>query len=736
MSLNVVGNANPDILGLQKATGKHDFSTDHVFEGMLYTRMLGSPYPHAKITAIDTSAAMALPGVKAVTTYVDCPIMTQELFYVGQEVCAVAATDRHIASQALKLVNVTYQTLPWVVDIDKAIANETLSGLVPNTNEAGEPITASWGDVSAGFAASDVVVEDTVGMSASYQHSLLEPRSCIAVWDTGNQDKLTIYTNSLYVWFHQELVAGTLGLPLNNVTVISHGTGGSFGDMIHHEWLVVAAVLAKKAGAPVQFHLSRREMYLNASQQYAEKADIKLGAKADGTLMAVQATYWTDVGAYAWPAVSDALSPLEITYNVPNASFTGHSITTNKPKTGYWRAVGEPGGLFDMEPVIEQLCEKLGMDSVQFRLKNVKTLSDIDNMTGLPFSSMAMQECIQKAADSIGWTTKWHQPGTKVLPDGRYHGIGISGFLCNKGQRLGDTDCVLITTTRDGGFYLIIGITGIQQTPSAQTCIAAEAIGVNYGDVKVGNYGNTAETQDCGMQAGSSRIITTGVATMQAGIDVKNQLFAVAAGPTMLNTTPDKLSAAGGKIFLTSDPTKFVTHAAVLAAATNPIVGRGYNTYDYSHQTRTTVATAVEVAVDEDTGAVEVLDMVTADDVGQAISRLGTEGQIQSGAVHGIGFELMWQWYVDQNNGVPLNPSFLGHRFPTSMDIPPPDSFTSIIVESGDIYGPFGAKGLGEPPNATPGPAIVNAIYNATGKWVRSQPATPWKVLAALGKVV
>ncbi len=174
MSLNVLGNANPDKLGLQKATGKHDFSTDHVFEGKLYARMLGSPYPHAKITAIDTSAAMALPGVKAVTTYVDCPIMTQELFYVGQEVCGVAATDEHIASQALKLVNVTYQTLPWVVDIDKAMASGApLTGLIPNTNEVGEPLTATWGDVNAGFAASDVVVEDTIGMSASYQHSTL-----------------------------------------------------------------------------------------------------------------------------------------------------------------------------------------------------------------------------------------------------------------------------------------------------------------------------------------------------------------------------------------------------------------------------------------------------------------------------------------------------------------------------------------------------------------------------------
>jgi CO/xanthine dehydrogenase Mo-binding subunit len=721
-------------------TGKLDYSTDHVFEGKLYAAMLGSPYPHAKITAIDTSAAMALPGVKAVTTYLDCPIMTQELFYVGQEVCGVAATDPHIASQALLLVKVTYSVLPFVTNIDAAITNNTLTGLIPNTNEVGEPLTGGWGDVNAGFAASDVTVEDTIGMSASYQHSTLEPRSCIAVWDDILQDQLTIYTDCQNPFSFRSTVAGALNIPLENVTIITHGTGGAFGDLNFNTHNVVAAVLAKKAGAPVQYHLSRKQNYLSSTQQYADRGDIKLGAKSDGTLMAIQATFWTDIGAFPWPAVGDAISPLQITFNVPNASFTGHTITTNKPQGAYWRCVGEPGGLFDMEPVIEQLCVKLNMDPVQFRLKNVKTMNDTDNgslglnagQSGLPFSSMALAKCIQDAANSIGWTTKWHAPGTKVLSDGRYHGIGISGFVCNKGTSGGDIDCAIINSTTDGGFFLNVGISSIQDTVSALTYLAAEAIGVSAGDVRIGAYGDTSVTQNCGGQGGSTRCITTGAAVLQAGLDVQSQLFAVAA--PMLKTTPDKLSAKLGNIFVTGTPTQSVTVAAVLAASPNPIVGRGYNTYPTKMVTRTTCATAAEVAVDEATGAIEVLDMVTADDVGTSLTHNGTTNQIMGGAVQSLGYALMWSWFVDDSVGVPMNPSFLGHRFPTQNDFPTPDNFTAIIEESYDKNGPLGVKGLGEPPLATPAAAIVNAIYNATGKWVRSQPATPWAVLKALGK--
>jgi len=734
MVLNVIGKANPDKMGLQKVTGKLDFAADHVFEGMLFARTLGSPYPHAKITAIDTSAALALAGVKAVTTYVDCPIMTQELFYVGQEVASVAATDPHIASQAIELIKVTYQQLPWVVDPDKALTNSTLTGLLPNTNQVGDPIVASWGDTTAGFAAAAQTAEDTIGWSSTYQHSEIEPRSCIAVWDYAMMDKVTVYTGSQDPFGQRAILAGALKLPLNNVTVISHGTGSAFGDKHEAPWCVIAAVLAKKAGAPVLYHLTRKEHYLTATQQYADKAHIKMGAKADGTLTAMEATAWSDAGSLPWPAGGDQ-TPMEITYNVPNAKFSIITTTTNQPRRAYWRCVGEPGNLFLLDIVTEQLAEKLNLNPLDFRLKNVKTLADKDNLANLPFGCMALTDCLNKVATSIGWSTKWHAKKTKQLADGRWHGIGISGFVCNKGNFGGDIDGVIITSTGDGKFFIQLGESSIQDQASSQAYVAAEVIGANADDVHIGEYGNTSVTQYCGYQGGSTRTVTTGRATVNAATDMRNQLFQYAA--PMLSTTPDKLSSALGKIYLTADPTKSVTIAQVLGDyGTPPLIGKGYGFATPDHQIRTTAATAVEVAVDANTGAVEVLNIVTSDDMGQSNSRLGSEAQIEGGTVQALGNELSWTWVVDQTTGVPLNPDFLGHRFPGAKDVPLPANLASIIVESHDAVGPLGAIGLGEPPNGPPGPAINNAIYNAIGVWVRSQPATPAKVLQALGKAV
>jgi len=742
MSYSVLSNPNPDKLQLAKVTGKNDYADDHAFGGALYTAYLGSPYPHAKITAIDTSAAEALAGVKAVTTYKDCPVFTQELFYVGQEVAAVAATSRNIATQAASLISVTYQVLPYVTDLDKAIANTTLSGVLPNTNEVGEPLEASWGDITAGFATAGVVVaEDTVGMSAGFQHSTCEPRSCIAIWDESMQDKLTVYTDSQNPFGQRSAIAGALGIPLGDVTVITHGTGGGFGDKHFSEWCVVAAVLAKKAGAPVVNHLSRKDNYLTATQQYPNRAHIKIGATSDGTIVAIDAEYWTDVGAAPWPAVGDAISPLQITFNVANAHFKGHSITTNKPRCYYWRTVGEPGGLFLMDIVLEELAAKLSMDPLQLRMKNIKKLGDLDNgslglntgQKGLPFASMALDQCFQKVADGIGWTSKWHAAGAKTLPDGRMHGIGVSGYVCNKGQWGGEVDGAIITSTTDGKFFLMIGQSSINTEASTQTYVAAEAIGCKGEDVKLGDYGNTATCQNCGAQGGSTRTVTTGHAVRQAGFDVRNQLFTYAA--PMLHTTTDKLSASLGKIYLTSDPTQFVTIAAVLAdAGTPPIIGKGYTPYDNSKVIRTTPAAAVEIAVDTDTGAIEVLNITSACDVGTANSKLGCEGQIEGGACQSLGHQLFWGWDYDASNGIPMNPSFLFQKPETIMDCPAPTNLTPYVVESHDALGPFGAKGLGEPPYGTIGSAMSSAIYNATGKYVRAQPSTPWAVLQALGK--
>jgi CO/xanthine dehydrogenase Mo-binding subunit len=292
---------------------------------------------------------------------------------------------------------------------------------------------------------------------------------------------------------------------------------------------------------------------------------------------------------------------------------------------------------------------------------------------------------------------------------------------------------MIVTSTTDGNFLAFIGHTGINPTPSAQTSIIAEALGVNEANVQVGDYGNTATTQNCGNQGGSTRVITAGTAALRAGQSMLSQLFTYAA--PMLNTTPDKLSASGGKIFVTANPSQSVTHAAVLAT-TPPLVAVGVASPYTSKIVRTAAASCAQVAVDAGTGQVTVKDVVVALDCGRAVHWQGVIGHLDGGTALGTGWELMWGQVTDPTQGVVMNPSFRDNHFPGFKDVPLGNNVTEIVVESGDSFGPYGAKGVGEPSLGTQHVAISNAIYNAIGVWVKQQPATPDLVLKALGVVV
>ncbi len=722
-------------------TGLWDYPDDHRPPEKLYARLLLSPYAHARIVSIDTSAAEALEGVEAVTTHEDCPVMREEVLHWGEMVAAVAAVDKHIAEDALELIDVTYEELPFVVFPDDAMEpGAPLAGVLPDSNVSA-PMVTLRGDVDAGFAAADVIVEDDVGWTAYFQHQPALTRTSVAMW-VG--DYLTAWTTSQNVFGQRGAVAGALGIPLNKVRIISHGTGVGHGDMHWAEWIVVAAVLAKKAGKPVSLNTSRREHLCNSTHQYGNKGHIKIGAKNDGTFTAIDATFWADVGGGPFTMlVGDTISPIKLTYRCPDAKFTGYGVVRNTPMAAYWRCVGEPSGCFLMEIVVDELAEELGMDPVELRLKNVVMPGEVDQDSGKPLSSVAMAECIQLAADAIGWADKWHAPGARTLPDGRKHGIGMNAFVCNKGRMSGPVGAV-VYVTRDGKAQLLTGISRAGGgTSTAHAIIVAEELGLLFEDVMV-IQGDTATCQDGGGQGGSTRTITTGAACYKAAEDAKQQLFEVAAG--MLGVTPAELEAKEGKIYVIAAPENFKTHGEVAGAARDAIIGKGYSwnpvlikpvgdfPVDTPCEVRTEVATFVEVAVDTETGDVEVLNIVCADDLGQAIFRKGSESQIEGGNVIGIGEAFTYEQIFDPETGATLNANFLEHSHPTTLDAPDPDKNVSIIVEPGDACGPFGCKGLGEPPVGTPHGAICNAVYNAIGVWIKEHPITPQKVLEALGK--
>jgi xanthine dehydrogenase molybdenum-binding subunit len=732
-SFNVVGTQHTDNFAMERVLGTWKFPNDRSFPNMLYMKILSSPYAHAKITAIDASAALALPGVKYVSTYQDCPFFSQEVIFVGQEVAAVAATDPDIAEQALDLIKVTYSQLTYVFDPNTAMqAGAPNVGYLSSGNViGGAPTVTKKGDVSAGFSASDVTVEDTFGPTACYQHSPVIPRSALAVWSADASPKLTVYTTSQWPFIGRTTIAGFLNLPLKDVRVINHGTGGGFGDMTGHEWCILPSYLSMKTGQPVLNYLSRKDNYLHSYRQYRSYIDVKVGAKNDGTFQAIQATLVGDMGGGAGFGEGDVVSPLQITYRWPNYMFTAYAVTTNLPRTGPWRCVGEPAGTFAMEQVIDELAYKLNMDPVQLRVKNVLTENDVDGATNLPFSSVAVQECTQTAASKMSWTTKWHAPGTKQLSDGTWHGIGVANFICNKGSVavFGQVTPFLMSAS-DGTFLLNIGQSNINDTANEMLMIAAETLGITYDNIAIGEFGDTAATQDCFLQAGSSRTGHTGNAVIAAATNMKNQIFVAAAAA--LKTTPDQLSASNNNIFVTSNPTQTTTYAAVLANMPGQVAW-GNNTLNYTMTTRTGSACVVEVAVDKLTGDITILDGCICDDSGTIVDPIGATRQVEGAWVQATGFARTWHQEYDANNGTMMNPDFRGHGFPTILDTPTPDNFTAAFGTAYDKLGPYGAKGLGEPPVGAVSAAVANAVYNAIGVRYKDETTMPAKVLAALG---
>jgi CO/xanthine dehydrogenase Mo-binding subunit len=395
--------------------------------------------------------------------------------------------------------------------------------------------------------------------------------------------------------------------------------------------------------------------------------------------------------------------------------------------------------------MMDKMAEQLGMNPLEFRLKNLIPPEMPHQDSGLPYSSNGIRECLEQTAEAIGFSQNWHAPGTRTLSDGRLHGIGITcagSTFCGMWGAVG----AIVNMTKDGKALITAGISRVGGgTVSAMCHIVAEQLGLPYEDVMVGEWGNTDVASHGSMQAGSSRTITLGAAFYNAAKDAKEQLFEIAAG--LLEVPVEDITAIGGHICLISDPSQSVTHEEVCALGpfgSGTIIGKGYSWGKVLQEpvgdfpvgapceNINSVATAVEVAVDPETGEVEILKAVNSDDPGRAIFRKGAEGQVEGGMEIQIGEALLYEQIFDPADGATLNPNFLNHRLPTTLDLHT-DRHEVIIVESIDKCGPYGAHGMGEPPVQSYA-CIANAIYNATGEWIIDAPIYPQKILKSLGK--
>jgi CO/xanthine dehydrogenase Mo-binding subunit len=737
----VIGNpALHDKQGIPIVQGKWDFSADHLPGRKLYGRILTCPHAHAIVTSIDTSKAEALEGVEAVVTHEDHPTWKEEKTYWGEEVAAVAAWDPDTAEEALSLIDVEYDVLNFELDPDEAgKPGAPLLGIWPDTNVRTTEVVR--GDVEAGLAAADVIYETAIPWTQLFQHHEIEAQAALAYWI---EDDVYLWCSAQRSTRRRQSVAQILNMPQAKVHVITHGTGGGWGDKggAGDPVCILAATLSQKAnGLPVQMHFSRYEHYLIARHQHPGKLDIKFGVKDDGTLTAIDATFYGDAtgNGATW---SGGLSfGTRSTWKCPDAIFKGIDICTNKPWTGAYRCVADPPGTFLMDCAIDELSEEMGMNPLEFRLKNMVTLDMVHQDTELPYSSLGVKECLEKAAEAVDFSNAWHAPGARTLPDGRLHGVGLSAHVDSHGGMSSQVSAYVVIN-RDATAMVNIGTSRAGGgTSSAITMMVSEMLGIPYDDVKC-EVGDTNTAPDGGNQGGSTRVITLGAANYNAAQDAKAQLLDRAAAE--LEVPADQLDTGEGVVFVTANPAQSVPILDLVTGNSNgEIVGRGYSwrevliepLLDWEVGTRCDVrsqcAAAAEVAVDPETGEVEVLKFANACDMGKAIFYKGSENQIEGGSEHCWNEALMWEQIIDPSTGATLNPNDLEQKWPTTLDTTQP--YEAVIVEPYDACGPYGAKGLGEPPVASY-VAITNAIYNAIGIRINKSPTYAQDILKALGK--
>ncbi len=756
--LKVIGKNLPRKDAVKKATGAALFTVDIKLPGMLYGKCLRSPYPHARILSIDTSKAEALPGVKAVVTYkdvipkhtfkefkdrtsFDMYILEDRVRYIGDEVAAVAAVSEEIAEEALNLIEVKYEALPAVFDAMEALKPDAPK-IHPGGNlismSPGKPFTYSRqvGDIEKGFAEADLILERTY-TTHMQSHCPLETRNCIADWDSTG--KITLWDSTQKPFEINVEMANAFGLPLSKVRVITPYVGGAFGSKeamlkIHG----IAALLSRKAGRPVKIEFTREEQAVAGTRRHSWAFTVKVGARKDGSLTAYYNKAYLNAGPYILLGLMVALNQASLTpkFSCPNRKYDGFVAYTNCPPASAFRGFGYLEGDYAICSLMDELCEKLGIDPLDFYLKNHLRSMEPYGMYNGP-RGLAFGEVIQRSADKIGWKQKRHKPGGRTLPDGKKHGMGMG--ISGGNAALLQSSAIVIIDDR-GSVNLLSG--AVEQGQGAQSemsQIVAEALGVPYDDVEIVSSDTGITPYDSGQDA-SRTTLTHGNAVKLAAEDAKQQLLSHAA--QMLKLSPQDLECKEGIVFVKNDPERRMPIADVVKQlmvdyppAIMPrktIVGKGsFFIQQYPPPAGNAVANIAEVEIDTATGQIELTRFISAVDCGKAISPQGIEGQYESVLSAGAGFALKEELLLEPGTGRVLNPTLLEYSMPTALDHRNMDPV--IIVEAGEKLGPYGAKGIGECALSAAAPAISNAIYNAIGVRV-SLPATPDKVLKALNK--
>jgi CO/xanthine dehydrogenase Mo-binding subunit len=732
--------------GVPKVTGRALYGGDLKMPGMLYGRILRSPHAHARIKSIDTSKAEKLPGVKAVVTSKDFPeqkfeyigpervavnfwhvsrnIMAREkVLYEGHAVAGVAAINPRIAEEALALIDVEYEVLPHVIDVDDAMADDApllFEDMIPRGIEPvptkpsniSKRLEFKIGDVDAGFAAADVVIEKEFKTAAVHQ-AYIEPHACVAKIDADGQGE--VWSSSQGHFQMRALTAQILGIKIGDLRFYPAEIGGGFGGKTVTYLEPVAVLLSKKSGLPVRLMMSREEVFKGSGPTSGASMWVKIGVNNDGTIVAADGIFKFQAGAFPGSPVMNGCLCAFAPYDIPNQRAVGYDVVCNRPKAAAYRAPGSPISAFAVESVLDMCAKKIGMDPLQMRLKNAAR-PGTPTIFGPKHAHGGYAETVQALLDHPAYQVKL----------GPNQGRGVaSGYWFNGGGESSAT----IQVNADGTVLVATGSPDIGGSRASMALMAAETLGVDYDQVRaiVADTGSVGYTHVTG---GSRVTFATGTAVVNATKTVVKDLIRRAAiiwdvDPEGVIWEDGHAKPAGSNVG-EFKPLSLREIAAKAAATGGPItaaasVNAGGQAPGFSTQ-------FCDVEVDPETGKVTILRFVAAQDVGRAIHPSYVEGQIQGGVVQGIGWALNEE-YIYNAKGQLDNAGFLDYRCPVASDLPMIDA---VLVEVPNPAHPYGAKGVGEVNICPPMAAIANAIDMAIGRRMTSLPMSPPKVRAAI----
>ncbi|MBX3443744.1 MAG: xanthine dehydrogenase family protein molybdopterin-binding subunit [Planctomyces sp.] len=748
--------------GADKVTGRARYGADTTLTGCLEGFILRSPHAHAKIRSIDASEALATPGVHAVLTSADLPaqgdrvvelgegaaimkhlraniLADEKVLYRGHPVAAVAADNRHIAEEAARKIKVDYEPLPAVMDVRAAMRPEAAL-LHPDiyTDEFGERINSQPSNVAKrffyevgtpdeAFQKAKVVVEKEF-QTATVHQGYIEPHTSTALWH--GDGHVTLWTSTQGSFTARQQVAELLHIPQTNIKVVPMEIGGGFGGKISVYEQPVAVLLSKKSGRPVRVTMSRTDVFESTGPTPGSAIRVKLGADARGRIVAADAWLAYEAGAFPGSPINPGCMCIFSCYDVPNARVEGFDVVVNKPRTSAYRAPGSTNAAFAVESVVEEVARQLGLDPLEFRLKNAAK-EGTRRVDGVVYPRVGLVECLEAIRDSDHWKapigprTQRQANGHSRLP--KYavpHAQRGRGVACGFWFNVGFKSSVTVTVNPDGKVSLVEGSTDIGGTRTSIAMQLAETLGIAAEDVNP----VIADTDGVGYTdvTGGSRVThTTGAAAHMAGLKIRDLMRERAAviwecDPAAVRYEDGTILGPGGEKLSFQELAAKSLHNGEPIAATASI---SMDTCGGSFG-----AHVVDVEVDPDTGKVEILRYTAVQDAGTAIHPSYVEGQMQGGVAQGVGWALNEEYWYDES-GMMRNSTYLDYRIPTCFDLP---EIETIIVEVPNPVHPYGVRGVGEVPICPPPAAIAAAIHDAVAVRMTELPMSPPRLLAAI----